>query len=224
MGALDEQSSQVSVAGLRDPELGITAARLAAPGPKAQKTSCITAFTESVLIFEREYKGQSRQRTHAMNLLESNRFRILCFGKLLDLIVEVHDLSSQSIDQCEQRTNGIFQVLWQSVQRLLCVSGDRKRRQSKPKGLHEASCGIRKASTSFNQYSPRANKDQVRMSEAASVFDGTKDPRINASIARQFLGIRTVMFPVTVGDRPQLAYIRHEDFMAHFRQVLAHPE
>jgi hypothetical protein len=114
-GALDEQGPQVSVAGFRDPELWITAARLAAPRPETHKASCIAALSKSILIFQREYECQGRQCPHAMNLLKCNSFRILRFGELLDLVVEVDNLRSQSIDECEQRTHGILQVLRQSV-------------------------------------------------------------------------------------------------------------
>ena len=58
--ALDQQRSQVNVAGLGDPELWIAVTRLASSGPQAEIASYVPTSLEALLVAQRQHIGQSR--------------------------------------------------------------------------------------------------------------------------------------------------------------------
>ena len=57
-----------------------------------------------------------------------------------------------------------------------------------------------------------------------AVRNGPEDFRIEPRKARQLLGIHLVALSITVRDRPQLAHVGHDDFMAQFLKLLADPD
>src|ERR1039458_530537 len=68
VGALDQQLSQVPVAGLGDSKLWVAVARLAASGPQGEGPASIPASLEALLVSERQHEGQDREMPNAVDL------------------------------------------------------------------------------------------------------------------------------------------------------------
>src|ERR1700692_3758154 len=54
--------------------------------------------------------------------------------------------------------------------------------------------------------------------------DRSQDLWIESCIASDLLRIDRVALPVAVRDRPQLSYVRHDDFVAHLPELFANPD
>ena len=67
VGALDQQASEVRVAGLGDPELRIAFAGLTAFWSQAQIAAHVPTSTKAFLVTQRQYERESRDVTDAVN-------------------------------------------------------------------------------------------------------------------------------------------------------------
>src|SRR5277367_1307953 len=81
VGTLDQQASQVDVAGLGDAELRIAIARLTASGSETEIATNIATLLEAFLASQGQHEGQSRDVTHAVHLQQGLGLRILRSAK-----------------------------------------------------------------------------------------------------------------------------------------------
>lgn len=103
VGAFDQQTSEVRVAGLGDAKLRIVVSGLAALRLKAEITTDITALLEPLLTSQGKDEGESRDGTDAVNLLQGLRLRIFRLADLLDLAIVLLDPEGHLGDLFEHR-------------------------------------------------------------------------------------------------------------------------
>ena len=125
IGALDQQASEISVAGMGDAELRIVISGLTSPWSQAQVATHIATSSEPLLAAERQHEGQGGEVADTMNLQQSLRLRTYSLAELLDLPVILLDLHCHLRDLLEHRPE------------CLCQS----RRHDSEAALSEARCG-----------------------------------------------------------------------------------
>jgi hypothetical protein len=57
-----------------------------------------------------------------------------------------------------------------------------------------------------------------------AVRNGSQDLRIKPCEARQLLGIRVVALAITMGYRPELTYVPHDNLVTQFVKLFADPD
>src|ERR1700731_259124 len=102
-GTLDQQTSQVDVAGLRDAELRISIARLTASWSQAEIAPDISTLLEALFASQGQHERQSRQVANTGNLQRCLCLWILRLAELLDLTVVLLDLERHLGDLLEHR-------------------------------------------------------------------------------------------------------------------------
>jgi hypothetical protein len=75
VGALNQETSQIDVAGLRDPELRIAISRLTASWSQTEIATHMSTSLEAFLVPQGKHIRQSRDVTDSMNLQQSLRLR-----------------------------------------------------------------------------------------------------------------------------------------------------
>lgn len=98
VGALDQQTSEIGVAGVSDAELRIVISGLTSTRSQAKIAADITTSPEPFLAAQRQHEGQGGEMADAVNLQQSLRLRILGLPELLDLPVVLLDLDSHLRD------------------------------------------------------------------------------------------------------------------------------
>src|SRR5271168_4821633 len=81
-------------------------------------------------------------------------------------------------------------------------------------GLRQTTNGVHRSGTQSHQQSSRTNQSESLLLLDGAVGDRPEDVRIKPSITRQLLSIDLIALPVAVRDRPQLADVRHDDFVS----------
>src|SRR5271170_6578387 len=109
IGALDQQTSKVCVAGMGDAELRIVISGLTSPRPQVQVATDIATSSEPFLAAEGQHEGQGSEVADAVNLQQRLRLRILGLAELLDLPVVLLDLHCHLRDLLEHRTERLCQ-------------------------------------------------------------------------------------------------------------------
>ena len=125
VGALDQQTSEICVAGMGDAKLRIVVSGLTPTWSQTQVATNIATSSEPFLAAERQHEGQGGEMADAVNLQQRLRLRILGLAELLDLPVVLLDLDRYLRDLLEHRTER------------LCQS----RRHNSEATLSEARCG-----------------------------------------------------------------------------------
>ena len=98
VGALDQQTSEIGVAGLGDAKLRIPITGLAASRSQTKVAANIATLLEAFLAAQRQDERRRRNRTNTMDLQQSLRLWILCLAELLDLTVILFDLERHLSD------------------------------------------------------------------------------------------------------------------------------
>ena len=80
VGTLDQQLSQVSVAGLRDSKLRVAIAGLAASGAQPEITAHIATSLEALLVAQSQHVGQRGEVPYPIDLDERLGLRIVGLG------------------------------------------------------------------------------------------------------------------------------------------------
>ncbi len=111
MRRADQQTPQVRVAGLRDPQLGVPLAGLVLSGAKTEIGSDGTAALESLRILHGQNVAQCRQRSDTRDLAEKSCFRVALGGQTLDSSLEPLDLQGQGRDRVEHRRQCRLQLV-----------------------------------------------------------------------------------------------------------------
>ena len=109
VGTLDQQTSEVNVAGLGDAELRITISGLTAFRTKPEVTAHITALFEPFLAPQGQHKGEGRDLANPVHLQQGLRLRILRPSELLELTIVVFDLQRHLGDLLEHRAKRLRQ-------------------------------------------------------------------------------------------------------------------
>jgi hypothetical protein len=116
VGTLDQQTSQIRVAGLRDPELRVPIAGLTASRSQAEIAPDIAALLEALLAAQSQHERQSRKVAHTVDLQQRLRLRILRLTELLDLTVVPLDLGCHLCDLFDDRSKWLSQPGWHHYQ------------------------------------------------------------------------------------------------------------
>ncbi len=110
MRPLDQQTSQVLVAGSVNPKLWGSFTRLLLSWQEAQERSNISALGKTMGIFQGQNVSQSDQRPDAFDLLQQTSFRILRGGDVFDLSVILSDRLIDSLDLLPSVPTSLRQV------------------------------------------------------------------------------------------------------------------
>jgi hypothetical protein len=119
VGALDQQLSQVAVAGFGDAKLLVAVTGVAASRPQTKITAVITTSLKALLVAQRENEGQRRQMAYTVDLDQRLGLLILVLGELLDGAVVFLDLHRHIRDLMEQRAKCLSQTRRQHGQATL---------------------------------------------------------------------------------------------------------
>jgi hypothetical protein len=114
--ALDEQTSEIYVACLRDAELRITVPGLAASRSQTEIAAYIAALLKAFFTAQGQHIGQRRDVANTVNLQECLCLRILCLADLLDLSIVLLDLGGYLRDLQQHRTERLRESLWHNSQ------------------------------------------------------------------------------------------------------------
>jgi len=79
--------------------------------------------------------------------------------------------------------------------------------------LRQTTHGVHRSGTQSHQQRSRTDQSQSLLLLDGAMGDRTKDVRIKPGISCKLLSIDLIALPVTVRDRPQLANVRHDDFV-----------
>jgi hypothetical protein len=85
IGALDQQTSKIGVAGMGDTKLRVMISGLTSTRSQAKIAADIATSSEPLLAAERQHEGRGGEMTDAVNLQQCLRLRILGLSELLDL-------------------------------------------------------------------------------------------------------------------------------------------
>jgi hypothetical protein len=96
--ALDEQTSEVYVACLRDAKLRIAITGLAASRSQAEIAAHVAALPKTLFTPQGQYISQRRDVANTVDLQECLCLRILCLADLLDLSIVLLDLGGHLRD------------------------------------------------------------------------------------------------------------------------------
>ncbi|HEY6845461.1 MAG TPA: hypothetical protein VI320_04525, partial [Terracidiphilus sp.] len=148
IGALDQQTSKIGVAGMGDAKLRIVVSGLTSPRSQAQVATHIATSSEPFLAAEGQHEGQGGEVADAVNLQQSLCLRILGLAELLDLRVLLLDLHCHLRDLLEHRTERLCQSRWHNGQAALsearCGGGG-----------HTVTAGLRQATNGVHRSRPQ---------------------------------------------------------------------
>lgn len=108
--ALNQQTSEVRVAGVGDAELRFVISRLTSTWTQAQIAPHIATSSEPFLAAEGQHEGQGGEVADAMNFQQRLRLRILELAELLDLLVVLLDLVGSSPRSAEVPDRALLPV------------------------------------------------------------------------------------------------------------------
>ncbi len=103
VGALDQQTSQIGIAGLGDAELRIAFARLTAFWPEPKIATNVSTTSEPTLIPERQHEGKRGDVADSMNRHHGLGLGILGLSQPLDIPVVLLDLERHLRDLGKDR-------------------------------------------------------------------------------------------------------------------------
>ena len=107
VGTLDQQTSEIGVAGMGDAKLRIMVSGLTSTRSQTQIATDIATSSEPFLAAEGQHEGQGGEMADAVNLQQRLRLRILGLAEMLDLPVVQLDLDRDLRDLLEHRTEPI---------------------------------------------------------------------------------------------------------------------
>ena len=165
---LDQQTSEIGVAGLGDPELRIVFAGLTAPWSQAEVTAHITTSTETLLVAQREDECKSGDVTDAVDGQQRLSLGILGLSHPLDLPVILLDLQRHLRDLLEYRTERQLESRWHRCVAALCKTPRRRGRHTVATSLRQPTNGVHRRCAQSDQELSRT--DQC---ESFLLLDGT---------------------------------------------------
>lgn len=224
VGALDQQTSEVCVAGMGDAELRIMISGLTTPRSQAQVATHIATSSEPFLAAEGQHEGQGGEVADAVNLQQCLSLGILGLAELLDLPVVLLDLDCHLRDLLEHWTERLCQSRRHNGQAALSEARCSGGRHTIAAGLRQTTNGVHRSRAQSHQQSSRTDQGEGLLLCDGTVGDRPQYVRIKPGITRQLLGIDLVALPIAVRDRSQLAHVRHDDFMAELLQLFADPD
>ena len=151
--------------------------------------------------------------TDAVNLQQRLFLRILGLAELLDLPVLQLDLYCHLRDLLKYRTECLCQSRRHNSEAALSKAGCGGGRHTVAARLRQTTNGVHRSRTQSHQQRSRTDQSQSLLLLNRAMGDRTKDARIKSGISCQLLSIDLIALPVTVRDRPQLANVRHDDFV-----------
>src|SRR6185437_11417590 len=110
MRTLNQQVSELRVAGLADAELQVGLARLPALGYEAEESTDVTGFSKPVRISDGQHKLQRGHRPDAVDLAESHGFGILRSGNSLQRLIVFANFVGQHVQSVEERRKARSQL------------------------------------------------------------------------------------------------------------------
>ena len=114
--ALDEQTSEIYVACLRDAKLRIAIPGLAASRSQAEIAAYIAALLKAFFTAQGQHIGQRRNVANTVDLQECLCLRILCLADLLNLSIVLLDLGGHLRDLHQYRTECLRESRWHNGQ------------------------------------------------------------------------------------------------------------
>jgi len=198
VGTLDQQTSEIGVAGMGDAELRIMVSGLTSPRSQAQVTTHIATSSEPFLAAERQYEGQGGEMADAVDLQQSMCLRILGLPELLDLPVVLLDLHSHLRDLLKYRTESLCQSRWHNGQAALGEARCGGGRHTVAARLRQTTNGVHRSGTQSHQQRSRTDQGEGLLLLDSAVRDRSQDVRIKPRISSQLLSINLVALPVTV--------------------------
>ena len=142
VGTLDQQASEIDVAGLRDAELRIAVSGLTASRSQTKIAPNIATLLEALLASQGQHEGQSRDMTDAVYLQQGLGLRILRLAKFLDLAIVLLDLHRHRRDLLEHRTERLCESWGHHRQAALGEAAGRRCRHPIAAGLRQSTDSI----------------------------------------------------------------------------------
>lgn len=210
VGTLDEQTSEIRVAGLGDAELRVPITGLAASRSQAEVAADIATLLEALLAAQGQDECRSRNRTNTMNLQESLCLRIFCLAELLDLTVVLLDLERHLGILLEHGAECLSQTLSHHGQASLRKGACRRRWHALAARLRQPSYGVHCRRTQSNDEVPGADQRQGLLLFNCPVRNRPQDLRIKPGVAGQLLRINLIALTITMRDGSQFADVRHD--------------
>ncbi len=214
VGALDQQTSGVCVAGMDDAELRIVISGLTPPRSQAQVATHITTSSEPFLAAEGQHEGQGSEVADAADLQQRLRLRIRGMPELLDLPVALLDLGGHLRDLLEHRTERLFQSRRHNGQAPLSEARRDRGGHTEAAGLRQTTNRVHRSRAQPHQQSSQTDQGEGLLLCDGAVSDRPKYVRIKPGIARQLLSIHLIALPIPVQDRTRLADVRYDNFVA----------
>ena len=117
VGTLDQQTSQIGVAGLRDAELRVPITGLTASRSKAEIAPDVATLLEMLLAAQGQHERRSRKVAYAVDLQQRLCLWILRLPELLDLPIVLLDLERHLCDLLDNGAKSLSQA-WRLTARL----------------------------------------------------------------------------------------------------------
>jgi hypothetical protein len=138
VAALNQQGSQIDVAGLGDAELRIAVSGLAASRPQAEIAAHVPTSLEALLVAQRQDIGQSSKLAYAIDLDQCLGLDVVGLGKLLNEAIVVLNLHRQGCDLFEHRTECLHKSRREDLHASLCKTQRRGSGQAIAAWLRES--------------------------------------------------------------------------------------
>lgn len=224
VGTLDQQTSEIRVAGLGDPKLRVSVPGLAASRSQAEVTTNIATLLEAFLAAQRQNERRCRDRANTMDLQQSLSLWILRLAKLLDLTIVLLDLERHLCDLFDHGTECLSESWRHHGQASLRKGARRRRRHAMSAGLRQPSYGVHRCRPQANDKVAGANQRKSFLLFDSPVRDRPQYLWIESGVAGQLLRVHLVALAVTMRDGSQLAHVRDEYFVTKLLQLLADPD
>ena len=213
VGTLDQQTSEISVAGLGDAELRIPITGLAASRSETEVATNIATLLEAFLAAQGQDERRCRDRTNTMDLQQNLCLWILYLAELLDLTVVLLDLERHLSDLLEHRAKCLSQSRRHHGQASLRKGACRRRRHAMAARLRQPSYSVHCRRTQPNDEVPGSDQRQGFLLFDGPVGDRSQYLWIKPGVAGQLLCIHLIALAVTVRDGSQLTNVRHDHFV-----------
>ena len=125
VGTLDQETSEVGVAGLGNAQLRIMVSRLAAFRLKAKIATDVATLPEAFLVAKSEYEGKCRDGSNAVNLLQGLCLWVLGLADYPDLTIILFDPQRHLRDLFEHRIQCLCEYWRHHRQAALCEAAGR---------------------------------------------------------------------------------------------------
>ena len=158
VGALDQQTSEIGVAGMGDAKLRIVVSGLTSPWTQAQVATDIATSSEPFLAAESQHEGQGGEVADAVNLQQRLRLRTLGLAELLDLPVVLLDLDCHLRDLLEHRTERLCQSRRHNGRATLSEARCSGGGHTVAAGLRQTTNGVHRCGAQSHQQRSRTNQ------------------------------------------------------------------